>query len=97
MASQVCETLAFINGDDGSERWKYWKSTAEISGNKMGDHDSASTGSSQLMSNVEDDAESCNTGHMEGQDYYWVSSSDEFGVEWVDMDLMPSSPFDDRS
>ncbi|MED6197123.1 hypothetical protein PIB30_053736 [Stylosanthes scabra] len=35
------------------------------------------------------------TGHVEGQDYYLASSKDdEFGVEWVNMDFMPSSPSD---
>ncbi|KAL1299858.1 hypothetical protein HN51_044406 [Arachis hypogaea] len=32
-------------------------------------------------------------GHVDGQDYL-ASSNDEFGVEWVDMDFVPSSPCD---
>ncbi|KAK7244013.1 hypothetical protein RIF29_38830 [Crotalaria pallida] len=69
---------------------------AEISGSKMDGHDSASTGSELVISNIGEDTQSWNIGEMDGQDYYWASSS-EFGVEWVDMDLMPSSPFDDKS
>ncbi|KAK7324444.1 hypothetical protein VNO77_28000 [Canavalia gladiata] len=127
MASQVCETLAFINGDDGVRGMEVLQINgallmslmdesspsdesdddrldslirsfeAEISGSKMGDHDSTSIGS-ELMNNMEEEGtnQSWNMGEFDGQEY-WVSSS-EFGVEkWVDMDLMPSSPFEDRS
>ncbi|XP_061352169.1 uncharacterized protein LOC133297118 [Gastrolobium bilobum] len=122
MASQVCETLAFINDDDGVRGMEVLEINgallmslmeespseesdndrldslirsfeAEISGNKiMGCHDSAST---ELMSNIEEDTQLWNIGEMDGQDY-WASSC-EFEVEFVDMDLMPSSPCDDGS
>ncbi|XP_027344027.1 uncharacterized protein LOC113856426 [Abrus precatorius] len=125
MASQVCETLAFINGDDGVSGMEVLQINgsllmslmdesllddesdddrldslirsfeAEISGSKMGDHDSTSIGS-EFMSNMEEGAtQSWEIGEIDGQEY-WASSS-EFGVEWVDMDFMPSSPFQDRS
>ena len=124
MASQVCETLAFINGDDEVREMEVLQIKgallmslmeespsdesdddrlntlirsfeAEISGSKMQGHDSASTGS-ELASNIGEDTQSWNMGHVDGQDY-WASSSDEFGVEWVDMDFMPCSPCDDKS
>lgn len=67
-----------------------------ISGSKMEGHDDSSDSGSQqeLMSNIEEDAESCSWNM--GQDYWASSPSSDhgFGVEWVDMDLMPSSPFD---
>lgn len=122
MAShQVCETLAFINDDDGvkgmeingallmslmeespsdernDERLDTLMKSfeAEISGSKMmGGHDSSG---SKLMSHDEDGESSCNTSYVEGQDSWAsISSSDEYGVEWVDMDLIPSSPFNDE-
>ncbi|TKY49296.1 hypothetical protein E2542_SST26725 [Spatholobus suberectus] len=118
MASQVCETLAFINGDDGVRGVEALQINgallmslmeepspsdendddrldslirsfeAEISESKMGDHDTASTGS-ELMSNMEECAtQSWNMGEIDGVEC-WAS--------WVDMDLLPSSPFEDRS
>lgn len=126
MTSQVCETLAFINGDDGVSGMEVMEINgslltslmeeppsdendddrldslirsfeSEISGSKMEGqgHDLAFTGS-ELVTNIgEDNNQLWNMGQMDGQDC-WASSS-EFGVEWVDMDLMPSSPCDDRS
>ena len=127
MASQVCETLAFINGDDGlkingallmslmeepspsdesdDDRLDSLIRSfeAEISGSKMGDHhDSSSIGSEILMSNniIEECASQSwnnNMGEIDGVECWANSSSSEFGVEWVDMDFVPSSPFEDRS
>ncbi|XP_004488657.1 uncharacterized protein [Cicer arietinum] len=54
----------------------------EISGSKIGNHDS------QLKSGFEKSSESWNIGQVE--------EGDDYGVEyWVDMDLMPSFQFDD--
>ncbi|KAG4947492.1 hypothetical protein AAZX31_15G232500 [Glycine max] len=128
MASQVCETLTFINGDDGlkingallmsslmeepspsdesdDDRLDSLIRSfeAEISGSKMGDHhDSSSIGSEILMSNniMEECATQSwnnNMGEIDGMECWAHSSSSEFGVEWVDMDFVPSSPFEDRS
>jgi len=106
MASQVCETFANdveIKGDflmslmeelpcdENDERLDSLIRSfeAEISENKMGGHDNSTCIGSQLKSNFEDCSESWNIEEVvEGLD---------FGVEWVDMDLMPSFQFDDRS
>ncbi|RDX71763.1 hypothetical protein CR513_48839, partial [Mucuna pruriens] len=126
MGSQVCETLAFINGDDGMQingallmslmeepsPSDHHESDdddrldslirsfeAEISGSKMGDHDSTSSMGSELImsNNMEECAtQSWNMGEVDHGMECWASSS-EFGVEWVGMDLVPPSPFEDRS
>ncbi|ESW21325.1 hypothetical protein PHAVU_005G061600 [Phaseolus vulgaris] len=121
MASQMCESLALIKGDDelqinGALLMSLMEEPspsdesdddrldslirsfeAEISGSKMGDHDdsASSTGSEMFESNdmEESGTQSLNMGEIE----YWANSSSEFGVGWVDMDLVPSSPFEDRS
>jgi len=69
---------------------------AEISGSKMGDHDdsASSTGSEMYESN---DMEECATQTLNMGEIDWANSSSEFGVGWVDMDLVPSSPFEDKS
>ncbi|XP_020233609.1 uncharacterized protein LOC109813767 [Cajanus cajan] len=131
MGSQVCETLAYINGDEGVRGMEALQINgallmslmeesspsdnhdesdddrldslirsfeAEISGsNKMGgdhDHDLASKGS-EFVSKMEECAnQTWNImGDVDGVEY-WGSSSSEFGVEWVDMDLVP---LEDRS
>ncbi|CAL5187234.1 unnamed protein product [Lathyrus oleraceus] len=107
MASQGCETLAYdvkIKGDNllmtlmeelpcdenDDERLDSLIRSfeAEISESKMGGHDdSTSIELLQMKSNFEESYnESCNIGQV-----------DEFGVEWVDMDLIPSFQFDDGS
>ncbi|XP_058727438.1 uncharacterized protein LOC131598882 [Vicia villosa] len=110
MASQVCETLGYdveIKGDNllmslmeelpcdenDDERLDSLIRSfeAEISETKMGDHhhhDSTSIELLQMKSNFEENYinESWNIGQV-----------DEFEVEWVDMDLIPSFQFDDGS
>ncbi|KAL5079209.1 hypothetical protein RYX36_007630 [Vicia faba] len=105
MASQVCESLAYdveIKGDNllmslmeelpcdenDDERLDSLIRSfeAEISETKMGDHDdSTSIELLQMKRNIE---ENYNESWNIGQD---------FGVEWVDMDLIPSFQFDDGS
>ncbi|CAL5187236.1 unnamed protein product [Lathyrus oleraceus] len=110
MASQGCETLAYdveIKGDNllmslmeelpcdekDDERLDSLIRSfeAEISESKMSDHDdSKSIELLQMKSNFD---ESCNESWNIGQ----VDEGHDFGVEWVDMDLMPSFQFDDGS
>ncbi|XP_058745191.1 uncharacterized protein LOC131617936 [Vicia villosa] len=108
MDSQVCETLAYdveIKGDNllmslmeelpcdenDDERLDILIRSfeAEISESKMGDHDDlTSIESLQMKRNFEENYnESWNIGQ--------VGEEHEFGVEWVDMDLIPSFQFDD--
>ncbi|KAL2331216.1 hypothetical protein Fmac_018797 [Flemingia macrophylla] len=134
MGSQVCETLAFINGegvrgvealqingallmslmeesspsdhhesDDARLDSLIRSFEAEISGsNKMGcevnhdhDHDLSSKGS-EFVSKMEECTTQTTWNIMGEVDEveYWGSSPSEFGVEWMDMDLVP---FEDRS
>ncbi|AES66473.1 uncharacterized protein [Medicago truncatula] len=107
MASQVCETLAYdveIKGDllmslmeelpcdeSNDERLDSLIRSfeAEISESKMGGHDNSTCIGSQLKINFEEYYdESWHLGHVVEEGY-------DFGVEWVDMDLMPSFQFDD--
>ncbi|CAL0326467.1 unnamed protein product [Lupinus luteus] len=126
MGSQVCETLAFMNGDDGLSEMEVMEINgallmslmeespsdesdddrldnlmrsfeAEIrsgSKNMEGHNYSASIGS-EFVSNIGEDTQSWIIGEMDGQDC-WTSSS-EFGMEWVDMDVIAYSPCDNRS
>ncbi|QCE10539.1 hypothetical protein DEO72_LG10g1769 [Vigna unguiculata] len=72
---------------------------AEISGNnKMEDDDndnddSASSTGSELMF----ERNECGSESWKMEEIDWSNSSGEFGEGWVDMDLVPSSPFEDRS
>ncbi|CAK8534845.1 unnamed protein product [Lathyrus sativus] len=108
MASQVCETLAYdvkIKGDNllmslmeelpcdenDDERLDSLIRSfeAEISENKMGDHDdSTSIELLQMKSNFEENYH---------ESSWNIGQVDDFGVEWVDMDLIPSFQFDDGS
>ncbi|KAK7401709.1 hypothetical protein VNO78_13406 [Psophocarpus tetragonolobus] len=130
MASQVCETLALINGDDGvpingallmslmeepspgdesdDDRLDSLIRSfeAEISGSKMGDDDvfsSSIVGSEFISNNNMEECATTQSGsyNMVEIDYHgvecWGNSSSEFGVEWVDMDFVPSSPYEDRN
>ena len=109
MASQVCETLAYdveMKGDllmslmeelpcdeSNDERLDSLIRSfeAEISESKMGGHDNSTCIGSQLNSNFKEDySESWNIGRVVEEGY-------DFGVEWVDMDLIPSFQFDDGS
>ncbi|XP_014500595.1 uncharacterized protein LOC106761548 [Vigna radiata var. radiata] len=118
MASEVCEGLAFIKGDDGlqingallmslmeesspsdegdDERLNSLIRAfeAEISGSKKmeDDDDSASsTGSERFERN---DMEECGSESWKMEEIEWCNSSNEL---WVDMDLVSSCPFEDRS
>jgi len=61
---------------------------AEISESKMGGHDNSTCIASQLKSNFEED-------YNESWNIEQVVEGHDFGVEWVDMDLMPSFQFDE--
>ncbi|RHN74707.1 hypothetical protein MtrunA17_Chr2g0313251 [Medicago truncatula] len=110
MASQVCETLAYdveMKGDllmslmeelpcdeSNDERLDSLIRSfeAEISESKMGGHDNSTCIGSQLKSNFEEYYnESWNIGQVVEEGYH------DFGVEWVDMDMMTSFQFDDGS
>jgi len=109
MASQVCETLAYdveIKGDllmslmeelpcdeSNDERLDSLIRSfeAEISESKMAGHDNSTCIGSQLKSNFEEYYdESWNIGQV-------MEEGHDFGVEWVDMDLMTSFQFNDAS
>jgi len=109
MASQVCENFAYdveIKGDflmslmeelpcdeSNDERLDSLIRSfeAEISENKMGGHDNSTCLGSQLKSNFEQDySELWNIGQV-------MEEGHDFGVEWVDMDLIPSFQVDDAS
>ncbi|OIW11623.1 hypothetical protein TanjilG_31902 [Lupinus angustifolius] len=125
MGSQVCEALAFMNGDDGVSEMEVMEINgallmslmeespsdesdddrldnlirsfeAEITSGskKMEGHNSACIGS-EFVSNIGEENQSWIIGEMDGQDC-WGSSS-EFGMEWVDMDVITYSPCDNRS
>ncbi|WJX72684.1 hypothetical protein P8452_56535 [Trifolium repens] len=111
MASQICETLAYdveIKGDllislmeelpcdeNDDERLDSLIRSfeAEISENKMDGHDDSTciAIASQLKNNFEEYYnESWNIGQVEEEGH-------DFGVEWVDMDLISSFQFDEGS
>jgi len=109
MASQVCETFdrdVEIKGDllmslmeelpcdeNNDERLDSLIRSfeAEISESKMDGHDNSTCLGSQLKNNCEENySESWNNGQVMEEGY-------DFGVEWVDMDLMTSFQFNDGS
>ncbi|CAJ1957850.1 unnamed protein product [Sphenostylis stenocarpa] len=96
LMSLMEEPAASCEGDDDRLDSLIRSFEAEISGSKMEDHDdsASSTGSEMFMSN---DMEECGTQSWNMGEIEWGNSSSEFGVGWVDMDLVPSSPFEDKS
>ena len=60
------------------------------------ENSSSSTMEYELASNINgEDNQSWNVGQMDGHDY--LPSPCDFMMEWVDMELVPSAPFDDRN
>jgi hypothetical protein len=109
MASQICETLAYdmeIKGDllmslmeelpcdkNDDERLDSLIRSfeAEISETNIGGgHDSSTCIGSQLKRNFEEN-------FSESWNIEQVDEGHDFGVEWVDMDFMPSFQFDEGS
>ncbi|KAK7272642.1 hypothetical protein RJT34_29371 [Clitoria ternatea] len=97
MASQVCETLGLINGDDGVRGMEVWEMNGALLMSLMEEPSQSEESDDDRLDSLIRSFEAEISGGKMGDDEFANASMMEEDEYWVDMDLVPFDCGDDYS